>query len=193
VDINNEENALGFAKVTVNEVNLPPWLHPGSGTAYVGKTNYFSLCSGDPDCPANPLAYSLLAPVPTGMTIDANTGVIRWVPTVTQVGGTNVMVRLCDGGAPNYCVTNTLTLGVTAHEPFSLQIQHASTGTVQFAILDGRTDMDYMLQQTPVLYGCPRHPLEWQDVMGVSPTSSPFTFLHSPTNLPVIFFRLREN
>ena len=189
---NNEANDLGFVKVTVNEVNQPPWLLPAMSSAVVGQTNLIAMCGGDPDCPANPLTYSLLAPVPAGASIDARTGVFRWVPTLAQVGVTNLKVRVCDGGSPNHCATNTLTITVTTHEHFQLAIQQLSVSTLQFTIFNGRTDIDYVVQQTPIIQGCPDMSI-WQNALTVSPTTIPFSFtLPIPTNQPSMFFRAKE-
>ena len=193
---NNEANDLGFVKVTVNEVNLPPWLLPGKGAAYVGQTNSIALCGGDPDCPPNPLTYSLLGSVPSGLTIDAATGTLTWAPTAAQAG-TNylVEVRLCDGGSPNYCVTNTVDIAVTTNAPFWLDVQHPSGGTLRFTIHNGRTDEDYVLQQATSICECPCQTV-WQDVLPrVSPSTMPFTFLYTVPNMgqqSATYFRLYQ-
>jgi len=186
---NNEANDLGFVKVTVNEVNEPPWLLPAEGTAYVGQTNLITLCSGDPDCPRNPLSYSLLAPVPAGLTIDANTGLVRWAPTLAQLGAYNLRVRLCDGGSPNYCVTNSLTIGVTTNA-YALEIQHASADDVRFTLHGGSIAVDYILQQATELCGCECR-TAWEDVGRVSPTEMPYAFDRA-MDRRYKFFRLRE-
>lgn len=191
---NNDANDLGFVKVTVNEINQPLWMLPGGGTAYVGKTNYFTLSRGDADCPANPLSYSLLAPVPAGMTIDASSGTVRFVPTAAQVGSTTVKVQLCDGGSPNYCVTNTLSIGVTTNAPYSFNAQRVANGDLQFTILNGMTNVSYKLFQTTNLCECPCQPV-WQPVGTMSPVVMPATFLYSKTNFgsaPRLFFRLDQ-
>ncbi len=191
---NNEANDLGFVNVTVNEINQPPWLLPAEVTAYVGKTNWFTLCSGDADCPANPLTYSLLGTVPTGLTIDASSGVIRWVPTAAQDGSSTVQVRLCDGGSPNLCVTNLVSVGVTTNAPYSFQVDRVANGDLQFTIFDGMTNVSYMLQQTTDLCDCSCESV-WQSVGIMSPTEMPATFLYAQTNFgtaPKLFFRLDQ-
>ena len=191
---NNEANDLGFVRITVNEVNEPPWLLPATGTAYVGQTNYFPLCSGDLDCPRNPLTYSLFAPVPSGATIDPGTGVIRWVPTLAQIGSNTFKVKLCDGGTPNYCVTNTVKVGVTAYAPYSLEVTALSNGDLGFTIHNGQTNVDYALQQTSSLCECPCQSA-WQDVGRVSPSTVPYTFVYPRSvfgNVEHLYFRLNQ-
>ena len=183
---------MAFVKVTVNEVNLPPWLQPGGGTAYVGNTNYIALCYGDPDCPANPLSFSLIAPVPSGLTIDANTGTLRWVPTIDQVGNCQVNVRLCDGGTPNYCVTNTVNIAVTTNTPYYLDIQQVTGNLFQFTISDGRADMDYVLQWATNLCSCPCQTV-WQPVGQVSPDTMPFSFFYTNwSSERAVFFKVHD-
>ena len=123
------------------------------------------------------------------MTIDANTGVVRWVPTLAQVGTYTNMVRLCDGGSPNYCVTNTLVVSVTTNA-FALDIQDVSASAVQFTIHGGSIAVDYILQQAEEICGCPCNTV-WEDVGRVSPTEMPYVFERT-MDRRYRFFRLRE-
>jgi hypothetical protein len=186
---NNEANDLGFVKVTVNEVNQAPWLLPAQETAYVGQTNFIALCSGDPDCPRNPFSYSLLAPIPPGASIEAGTGIVRWAPTLAQIGTHNLRVRFCDGGSPNYCVTNSLVIGITTNA-FALDIQDISAGAIQFTIHGGSMAVDYVLDQASEICGCPCQ-TAWEEAERVSPTVMPYVF-QRPKDEPRRFFRLRE-
>lgn len=191
---NSEANDLGFVTVTVNEVNESPWLLPGGGAAYVGQTNVIALCSGDQDCPANPLTYSLLGAAPTGAGLDANTGVLTWAPTADQVGTYDLLVRLCEGGSPNYCVTNTLTVAVTAHLPYRLEVDPLPNGDLQFTIVDGRTDVEYELERTSEVCECPCQPV-WEPLLRVAPETMPYSFAYPNAMLDPVetwFFRLKE-
>ncbi len=191
---NGGANDLAFVKITVNELNQPPWLVSTEAVAYVGKTNWISLCSGDPDCPPNPLNYSLLGSVPSGLTINAATGVLRWAPTAAQTGNYTNRVRLCDGGTPNYCVTNTVSVAVTTNAPHSLYVEYVSGSTLQFTLLNGVTNVDYILQQSPALCACPCQ-MVWQDLTRISPTTAPFTFLYTVPDFDrqiQMFYRLNQ-
>ncbi len=186
---NNEANDLGFVKVTVNEVNQPPRLSYAEGTVYVGKTNFITLCSDDPDCPRNPLAYSFIGNVPGGLTIDASSGVLRWAPTRAQIGTYTNRVRLCDGGSPNYCVTNTLVVSVTTNL-FGLEIGQVAEGTVHFILTNASTQVSYMLQKVSDLCGCECR-TAWEDDGIISPTEMPYIF-ERVMDRPYRFYRLKE-
>ena len=91
-------------------VNVPPVitsipvLSVSAGVAYSYDVNATDANGGI-------LTYSLLAGAfPTGMTIDAGTGVISWVPTVAQAGANSVTVRVTD------------TTGLFANQTFSVNV-----------------------------------------------------------------------
>ncbi len=186
---NNEANDLGFVKVTINEVNQPPWLLAAEGTVYVGRTNVITLCSGDPDCPRNPLTYSLLDAAPSGMSINAGNGEVSWAPTLAQLGTYTNRIRLCDGGSPNYCVTNTIVVSVTTND-YALEIQQITADDVRFILHGGSLAVDYILQQAEEICGCPCETV-WEDVGRVVPTEMPYAFERSMDGR-YRFFRLRE-
>jgi len=88
--------------VTVNEVNLAPQL-----AAIVDQTIFeriemqVTAQATDADLPLQTIAYSLDAGAPSGMTIEATTGVLRWRPTEAQGPGVfSVTVRATDNGSP---------------------------------------------------------------------------------------------
>ncbi|HXG48016.1 MAG TPA: putative Ig domain-containing protein, partial [Methylomirabilota bacterium] len=195
----NEANDLGFVRVTVREVNEAPWLLKAERSIDLLESNTLSfvVCSGDPDCPSNPLSYSLLAPVPAGAAIGASSGVFTWSPTSAQVREEPypIRVRLCDGGSPNLCVTNTVWVTVGTNITFHLDVQHAGDGRYEFTLLDGRADVDYLLQTTLQPCRCPCETV-WEDVLRVSPDTAPwFRFEHRPADLgehPDRYFRLKQ-
>jgi RHS repeat-associated protein len=59
----------------------------------LGRTYLYMVQANDPD--GDPLTYSLDAPAPNGMTIDA-TGLVQWTPTADQFGANMVTVRVTD-------------------------------------------------------------------------------------------------
>ena len=60
----------------------------------------------DADVPTNILTYILVNP-PTGATINTNTGVITWTPTLAQAGTSNsIFTIVTDNGTPNLSATN---------------------------------------------------------------------------------------
>ncbi|MDO9537030.1 MAG: Ig-like domain-containing protein [Thermoplasmata archaeon] len=85
--------------VTVGEVNLAPVLTAiGNQTVNELALLAFTATATDNDLPANTLTFSLSGTVPTGATIDPNTGVFTWTPTEAQGPGFyNITIRVSDG------------------------------------------------------------------------------------------------
>ena len=86
--------------VTVNEVNSTPTLT--IATAFNVKENVsltgVQATALDSDIPQNTLTFSLVG-APSGMTINATSGLISWKPSFTQGGQTyRVTVRVTDNG-----------------------------------------------------------------------------------------------
>ncbi len=87
----------GFT-VIVNEANTPPSLTMPADQVCDEETTFnLALFASDLDIPTNALTFSLIDP-PTGMTMDASSGVISWIPDETQGPSTNaITVRVSDG------------------------------------------------------------------------------------------------
>jgi len=77
-------------------------------TAAVGQAYSYDVNATDPD--NDTLTYALTTK-PTGMTIDATTGVITWTPAANQTGPQNVAVQVSDGHT-----------GGTATQNFTIQV-----------------------------------------------------------------------
>jgi hypothetical protein len=70
----------------------------------------------DSDLPANQLTYLLDAPVPEGLVLDSETGLMVWTPPETAGPSTNtIRVRVVDDGVPPLLNTMTFPLEVTEH------------------------------------------------------------------------------
>ncbi len=70
-----------------------------------------TVTATDADLPANSLLFSLGAGAPTGLLIDANSGVLTWTPTEAQGPSTNVVsVIVTDNGVPSLSATQTFTV-----------------------------------------------------------------------------------
>src|SRR5207248_794570 len=66
----------------------------------------------DADLPANTLTFGLVS-APTGVLLDANTGVLSWTPTEAQGPSTNLItLKVSDNGAPPLSATNSFTVVV---------------------------------------------------------------------------------
>ncbi|OUL33998.1 putative Ig domain-containing protein [Nostoc sp. 106C] len=82
-------------KVNVRLVNTPPAINSNPPTvASAGKLYKYQVQATDVD--SDSLAYSLVN-APSGMTIDAKTGLIQWTPTNTQLGRQDIIVAVNDG------------------------------------------------------------------------------------------------
>ena len=115
VSVTDVVNGTSFTRtnsfiVIVNELNEPPVLSvPGLQTFDELTSLNVSATATDPDIPINPLFYSLVSP-PPGMTINANSGAIAWLPTEAQ-------------GSNSY----TITVVVTDTNPPAINAKQLST------------------------------------------------------------------
>jgi hypothetical protein len=100
--------------ITVNEVNNAPSLAPLlSRTINEGSLLLVTNSASDPDSGGQLLTFSLDPGFPAGMTIDAATGVIAWVPSEIHGPGTYVVtLRVTDDGDPPLSDTKPLTVFV---------------------------------------------------------------------------------
>ncbi|MES9863930.1 MAG: putative Ig domain-containing protein [Candidatus Thiodiazotropha sp. LLP2] len=89
--------------------NLPPSITSTPVTAATETQTYqYDVEASDPN-PGDSLNYSLTT-APVGMAIDAITGMITWVPSETDIGTTQVSVRVQDQAGAE--ATQTYTLAV---------------------------------------------------------------------------------
>src|SRR5947207_1945238 len=107
-------SATNSFTVTVTEVNLAPVLSvPADQTIDEQTALNVSASATDADLPANTLTFALVS-APTGMTINAASGVISWTPSEAQGPSTNVVsVSVTDNGVPALSATNSFTVTVT--------------------------------------------------------------------------------
>jgi hypothetical protein len=77
-------------------------------TATVDTLYTYDVDATDPDA-GDTLSYSLTI-MPTGMTIDAATGLIEWTPTSAQAGANDVAVRVADNGSAPASQTQSFTI-----------------------------------------------------------------------------------
>ncbi|MGB8338316.1 MAG: Ig-like domain-containing protein [Burkholderiales bacterium] len=95
-----------YTIVVAAPVNHPPVINSAPViTATQGVLYTYSVGATDPD--GNTLTYALTN-APTGMTIIASNGLIKWTPTNAQVGSKNVTVRVTDSGGLS--VTQSYTI-----------------------------------------------------------------------------------
>ena len=96
-------------QVTVGEVNQPPLLSPiGNLEIETNSRLIYQAVATDADRPLNELTFSLDAGAPAGLTIDATTGELTWLPT--SPGTQEVTIRVTDNGQPPLDDSETITM-----------------------------------------------------------------------------------
>jgi uncharacterized protein (DUF697 family) len=109
-------SATQTVAVVVTEINSAPVMTgvPTTRVIFNEETSSaITLGANDSDLPPQTLSWQFVGVVPSGIAIDANTGLITWMPTETQGPGTNtVTVRVRDNGSPVLSDTRTITIVV---------------------------------------------------------------------------------
>jgi hypothetical protein len=90
----------------------PTILSPPDQTIAVGATLTVTNIATDVDIPLNTLTFAL-ATAPAGATINPSTGVFTWTPNASQVGKTQIRVKVTDNGVPGMSATNSFFVTVT--------------------------------------------------------------------------------
>src|SRR5262249_13756464 len=101
--------------VLVRGVNLPPAVvstPPTQGA--IGQAYFYAVRAEDPDSDA--LTFALTTR-PTGMTIDAATGLIAWTPSTFQTGPNSVAVLVSDGQGGSATQTFTVVVAAPVNHP----------------------------------------------------------------------------
>ena len=111
---------LATVSLTITPVNDTPVIAAiPAQSVEQGRTLTVNVLATDPDdsniAPeSNVLTYSLGAGAPTGVSIDANTGVLTWVVPQTQaVGLSTITVTVTDTATPALSASRTVTVQVT--------------------------------------------------------------------------------
>ena len=115
--------------IVTRAVNLPPAISSTPPTTAVASRLYtYAVRATDPE--SDPLAFSLTA-APTGMSIDAASGLISWTPTAAQLGSFTVNLRVADGQGGVATQSYTLVVSATAtNQPPVITSSPSLTGTV---------------------------------------------------------------
>ncbi len=99
--------------ITVSNTNDAPSFTSSPTTTATEDTLYtYDADASDPE--GNTLTYSLFD-APSGMSINASTGVVSWTPTNAQAlaGSHSVTVRVTDNGAPNLATDQSFSITVS--------------------------------------------------------------------------------
>jgi len=101
--------------VTVRELNTAPRLDPLPGplTVNEGELLSLTLTAVDLDLPPQPLRFRLGPDAPAGVTLQLNSGNLRWIPDDTWGGRrATFTVVVSDGGTPDLTDTNVVLVDV---------------------------------------------------------------------------------
>ena len=109
--------------------NEAPSFTSSAPTSGLTGTPYsYQATATDPNLPNDTLTYSLLAPIPAGMTVNPTTGLISWVPSSIQVGVHTVKARVTDAGG--LYTTQIFTVTVAANLAPVITSKPPTTGKV---------------------------------------------------------------
>ncbi len=100
--------------VTVRESNRPPSINPSADQTIGEGTSLAFLIEGtDADLPANTLNYALEPGFPLGVTINAASGLVEWIPTENQgPGNYELTVHASDQATPPLSVSSNIKVRV---------------------------------------------------------------------------------
>lgn len=141
-------SATNSFAVIVTEANQAPIL-PAQTNRTIVELALVTITNAatDADLPPNVLTYSLLT-APSGVLIDANTGVITWTPTEAQGPSISnaIVTRVIDNGIPPLSATNTFYITVTEtnnHAPIlSTQVNRTIAELTVLTVTNAATDAD---------------------------------------------------
>ncbi len=95
VDARGASSVQNWTVNVVQYTNLPPVVTSTPlGQTSPGADYLYTVTAMDPNL--DTLTFDLVS-MPAGMTVDASSGVIQWLPTQAQIGIHNVAVRVADG------------------------------------------------------------------------------------------------
>jgi Glycosyl hydrolase catalytic core/F5/8 type C domain/Carbohydrate binding module (family 6) len=169
---------------TAVPTNQPPVLAAiPNQTILAGQTLLITNLASDPNVPPLPLTFSLSNP-PAGASIDPNSGVFNWRPTIAQSpSAPTISVVVSDNEAPPLTATQNFT--VTVNQPASPTINAASITNGQFGFwINGNAGPDYTVEVSTNLNS-------WTPVITSSSPSLPYFW--ADTNAvayPALFYRV---
>jgi len=202
---------LATVAVTVTRVNTPPRI-----TAIPNQTTVFgtpfTVHATATDSLGDTQTFSLTT-APAGMTIGAASGLIRWTPSVAQVGANPVTVRVTDQGGLFAAASFTVTAGNTppqlaaiaaqtagVDEPFTLLVAATDTpnDTLAFTLTTAPAGMTVdaatgLISWTPVATQVGAHPVTVRvtDLAGLTATAS-FTVTLSQDKVSVLLAQFKS-
>ena len=171
----NSEPATSLTTVSVQlPINkLPKITSTALVTATVGKQYNYAVIASDTD--NDSLTYSLTL-FPSGMTINAATGLISWIPAAGQIGSQSVNVNVIDGK------------GGSDSQSFSITVIAADQTTVPNVVNQSRGVAEIVIQQANLNIGS----LSFQyniladgSVISQNPVGNSTVVMGTPVNMTV--------
>ena len=139
------------AEITVREINRAPEFPTfANQSVAAGDTLNLNLAATDPDLPAQPLRYAILAGTQPGMTLDASTGALVWnVPASHAASTYPLLLQVFDGalndtlgllisvqpGAPVLDPIDNMTVDEETPVRFTATVSNVS-GPFEFHLVD---------------------------------------------------------
>jgi dextranase len=135
--------SASFNNVSVNQA--PVLAAIPNQTILAGRTLVVTNSASDADIPAQTLTYSLLS-VPPSASINPNSGVFTWRPTIAQSPSTQTVgVVVSDNGIPPLSATQNFAVTIT--QPVRPTLNFASITNNQFGFwINGDVGPDYTIQ-----------------------------------------------
>ena len=147
--------------------NQPPVLAAiPNQSVLAGRTLLVTNLASDPNIPALPLTYSLLSP-PAGASINANSGLFTWRPTIAQSPSTQTVdVVVSDNEVPPLTASQSFSVTVTQPASPTFSATSITNGQLGFWI-NGDTGPDYTILASTNL-------TSWTSIVTISSPSLPY-------------------
>jgi hypothetical protein len=178
---NNASNCVAtLDNVSVNQA--PVLAAVLNQSLLAGQVLTVTNSTSDADIPAQTLGFGLLKP-PAGATINTNTGVFVWRPTIAQSPGTqSVSVVVSDSGTPSMSATQSFL--VTVGRPARPVLNAVSVTNGQYGFwVQGDAGPDYTIQVSTNL-------TSWSAITTATPASLPWFWLDTNSGpLATRFYR----
>jgi hypothetical protein len=149
-----------------------------------GVTLVVTNTATDPDLPAQTLSYALLS-APAGATLNTNSGLLTWRPTVAQAASSHgFTVRVADSGLPSLSHTRSFLVQVNPLNAPVVGRPQFTNGQVRLTI-QGDFGPDYTVQVSGDL-------ISWTNRFVTNSPTLPFIWTDSEaTNVSTRFYRVR--
>jgi autotransporter-associated beta strand protein len=170
VIVSNASGTVTSTNVTLSVGNTAPTLNAISDqTVNPGETLNLPTVANDPDVPPQTLTFSLTT-APMGASIDPNTGVFTWRPSVSQANAAYpVTITVTDNGSPNLNASQSFNVIVNGVTYPAFGAVSRTGGQFSLTVDTGTVGPDYIVMASTNL-------VNWESIFTNSSPSLPFTF-----------------